>query len=299
MAYITGTANDISALRTAIFNACTANGWTLSGEILHKGTAYFRLQISGSDLTLLGGTGKDGSNNLTGGGTTIVQITNDVTAAPLTYPMTYHIHINSSPDEVYVVANYSTDFYQWCAFGQSHITFSAGTGNWYGAFGHATGQHPSGISITPTSGGNSNGASSGALFWHTSSANVNAFIHHGLDGNAWSGLGSYTTTGGAATAITALIPLVGISPNSYNGEAVLLPIPVTVSRPSSLYSLVAQPKHSRYIRIDNHAPGQVITIGAEQWKVYPWLSKNSAARDGNGSNINHSGTFGWAIRYTP
>jgi hypothetical protein len=36
--------------------------------------------------------------------------------------------------------------------------------------------------------------------------------------------------------------------------------------------------------------------------VFPWLRKNIAARDGSAAAgatgaINHTGTFGWAIRY--
>jgi hypothetical protein len=32
--------------------------------------------------------------------------------------------------------------------------------------------------------------------------------------------------------------------------------------------------------------------------IFPWYRKYSATRDG-GTNIDHTGTFGWAIKYEP
>ena len=303
MAYITGTANDISALRTAIFNACTANGWMLSGEILHKGTAYFRLQVVADAITLLGGTGKDGGNNLTGAANAFSMVTGSGGVTGLVYPVTYHVHIGTAPDEVYVVLNHSTDYYQWLAFGQSHITLAAGTGNWFGAtYGNSlmSGSGTLGLQA----GGSSYYNTTGAFFWNSggvvaSYTTTHCHIHHGLSGgNGWNGNGGYAIEGGTPSSPPALDPLIAISPNTYNGEALLLPIPVVVRRPSSLYSLVAQPKHARYVRVDNHTPGQILTIGAEQWKVYPFMRKDTSARNG-GTTVTHSGTFGWAVRYTP
>ena len=54
--------------------------------------------------------------------------------------------------------------------------------------------------------------------------------------------------------------------------------------------------HCRFLRIDNYQPGDIIPLGPDRWKVAPWYRKNTAQRDG-GSNIQHTGTFGWAIRY--
>lgn len=305
MSYSTGTVSSLNDLRTAIFNACTANGWTLSGDVLHKGSAYFRLQVVGASLQLCGGTGKDGVNNLTGPATKFVQVSNTGVPTGIVYPATYHIHIGATPDEVYVVINHSTDYYQWLAFGQSHIPLAAGTGNWFGAT-HPEAFNPStgAISIYVTGSGGI-AYSSGALFWSSQLGVVtitNSLIHHGLSGGTgWSGTGNPNTDGGRALAIEAVAPLLTISPNAFNGESLLLPIPVMVGRPSSLYSLVAQPKFSRYIRLDNHAPGEVITIGGEQWKIYPWMKKDAINRNGShdGGGITHSGTLGWAIRYTP
>lgn len=306
MAFVTGTAANVAALIAAINNACTLNGWTLSGAVLHKGDVYARLQDVGGEITVLGGTGVDGSNNLTGAGPAYFRIGGITAPANVTFPLTYFIHVNASPDEVYCIVNYSTNYYQFIAFGQSSIAMP-GTGNWYAGSAGQNTQYLGAITITATGGGNLSGTgqSSGAFAWHTfnsSSGSPGAYtfsIHHGLTAGNWSSVQIATNIeGGMANAIPAVSNLVSISPNAWNGESVLTQIPIVIKRPSTFYSLVCQPKHSRYVRLDNLDPGQVLTIGPDQWKVYPFLSKNTSARNG-GSDIKHSGTFGWALRYTP
>ena len=65
MAYITGSAASFADLQTAIQNACTANGWTLSSGILSKNGCFFQLVAGTSDgyaqLQLFGGTSQTGS----------------------------------------------------------------------------------------------------------------------------------------------------------------------------------------------------------------------------------------------
>lgn len=85
-------------------------------------------------------------------------------------------------------------------------------------------------------------------------------------------------------------------PNSWNSEATLLPIRAWKARPSSKISMTADLEFARHIRIDNLSPGDILTIGSDQWKVFPWYRKDVSAHNG-GYFVNHTGTFGWAIRY--
>jgi hypothetical protein len=83
---------------------------------------------------------------------------------------------------------------------------------------------------------------------------------------------------------------------------VLLPLRAWKERTPYKSSLVADLANARLLRIDNITPGDILTIGTDKWKAYPWYRKNVSARDGSGNqgsayNINHTGTFGWAIRY--
>lgn len=296
MAYATGTASSLSDLRTAIINACTANGWSLSGDVLSRGGCYVRLQVLSGGLQILGGNGESGGN-VTTPGPRVCRI-GELSQAPLAWPMTYHVFINTNPDEVYVVVNYSSVFFQWMAWGRSEISLP-GSGNWYGATLGPIDNFLGGISLSQTIGGliSGNSASSGGLFWTNAQiSNQNSHIHHGLDGAGWSD----NLTATLAQAIGAASTLISISPNAWNSEAVLIPIPVCILRPSNFYSIVLQNRHARYTRVDNLSAGQVLTIASDQWMVFPWLCKNTESRNGSsGSVIGHSGTFGWAIRYTP
>lgn len=294
MAYYTGTANDMPALRQALIDACTqpSEGWAWDGvnEVLSKGSMFLRLQVVSGHLTLLGRT-----SAVAGAAPEVVRI-GQVAATPLTYPLIYEIFL--FPGEVYLVINYSVDFYQWCAFGISTVDGMLGSGMWVGAtLGSAAAG--SGINITPTSGGSfSNDASSGALFYTTTGnwpAARNCWVHTDLDSQGWL---MAQALDGFQVGIGATVPLIGLLPSAWNNEATLLPIRSYKVRPSSKNSLTADLEHARHTRVDNYDPGQVISLGEDRWKIFPWYRKNSAARDGGGgAAVNHSGTFGWAIRY--
>lgn len=281
MAYYTGTANDLEALRQAIFAACIGEGWTLAGDVLHKSGLYARLQVVSGTLRLLGGTGIDGSNALTGAASNYTQIG----YLGIVYPLKYELFLFAT--EVYVVVNYAVDRYQWCAWGKTTVQGVGGSGMWFGASQSSSARDSIGIFL----GGNT-GYSCAALFWysHTGSYTQVVYIHHGLDSGGWA-------TGSPLIGATDVAnDLLKLLPNTWNSEAVLIPPRLFLSRPSNKYSLLAEAEHFRHTRIDNYSPGEVLTLGAERWKVLPWFRKDVASRDG-GSNISHSGTFGWAIRY--
>ncbi len=90
MPYFTGTENTFADLLTTVRSNCVANGWTLSGNVLHKGDCYNEILEFGSNLglTIQGGTGIDGSNNLTTTGSLAYMIA-VLSAEPVTFPFTY------------------------------------------------------------------------------------------------------------------------------------------------------------------------------------------------------------------
>lgn len=297
MAYYSGAANDMAAVRTALVAACVADGWVWNGatEVLSKGALFLRLQVVSGYLTLLGRTSAAAGDMIQ-----VLQIGpfTGSSSAPLpgmTWPVSYEFFI--FPDEVYCVINYAVDCYQWCAWGKSTVQELPGSGMWVGASGSGRrNAYQYGVYITPTTGGSDAGAGSyfcPALFWSTQGAPEESYVNSGLDGQGW---WAGQTAIASSPGIQTCAPLISLLPNLWNSEAVLLPIRAYKVRTSNKISLTADLEHSRYTRIDNYAPGDIITIGSDRWKVLPWFRKNSAARNG-GSSINHSGTFGWAIRY--
>ncbi|WPP47086.1 hypothetical protein [Pseudomonas sp. AN-1] len=302
MAYYTGTANDMAALRQVLIDACVLEGWSwdAGAEVLSKGGLYLRATLSADGLSLLGRT-----SAAAGSAPNAVRIGKlfQKVGQPtydIEFPATYEIFAH--PGEVYLVVNYAADRYQWAAFGQSTVDGMSGTGMWFAATsaqlvaGSPGGTQTAPIDIGLTGTGAGSILTSAAPFWARSSnyATVNnGFVHSDLDGQGWQmGAGANLNDFGIAPAAT----LLGILPNSWNSEAVLLPIRVYKARSANKISLVADLEHARYTRVDNYEPGQVIAIGDDRWKVFPFYRKNAAVRSG-GAGINHTGTFGWAIRY--
>lgn len=293
MAYYSGSAVDITALRTVLVDACASEGWAWSAgdEVLSKGPLYVRLQVISGYLVLTGRT------SISNGDAPYVVRMGTLSVTPITYPASYEIFCFEQ--EVFMVVRYSVDFFQFCGFGKSTLEDLPGTGMWVAA---TLGQSPAsnGVNITAVDGG-SDGLDRAcpALFWSTVSAqntarmaHLNYWVHSDLDGQGWwGGLSAL----GAQPGVASIAPLIGLLPNNWNSEAVLLPIRSYKIRPSSKVSLTADLINARYTRVDNYEPGQVITIGSEQWKIFPFYRKDVANR--NGGTGNHSGTFGWAIRY--
>lgn len=296
MAVVSGSANDMTGLRQGLFDACTANGWTLSGEVLHKGTVYIRVQVTGTTLTFLGGTGINGSNVLTGGHTVPASIRGSVTE-PMTWPVSFDVHILDEPDEVYLIVKYNGDAYAWAAFGCSPFS-GVTTGNWYAAI--AGNFSPQLYRVAGGTQGTSGGILTGAMMWKGADniANASAFLHK--DGN-WCSCGptavnNVATPEGWGSALNPTADGIYVrSPNKWNGESILVPIQVFQLNASNKVSLSLELGHARYFRIDNYEPDDVVQIGNDRWKILPWHRKDKVNRGGVNGN---SGTFGWAIRYT-
>lgn len=300
--YVTGSANTLADLVTAIYTACTDNGWSLATDVLYRGDVYVRVRVVGDTVEFLGGTGVDGTDALTGEGPASVRIR--AFAEALSFPMTYEVHIFTDPDEVFVVVNYNVSFYQWAFWGQSSVEGLPGTGVWYTASQHSGSSTEIAINTVAAIANNRHcslpfGPSSNQAGTGTSN---NGFIQHGLDGETWN---PAVVPPGPSSVLSALVTLptslIALLPNQWNDETALLPISVWRSRGSNKLSLVADLENARWCRIDFHDPGDIITIGDDSWKLYPLYRKDATNRNGGGtstSGIQHTGTLGFAIRYT-
>lgn len=348
MPYYTGSVNNMADLLTAFRAACTANGYTLSGNVLHKGTLYAEVRLgnigdtgapTNTMMYVKAGNGIDGSNNLTDAAP-VFCMSGPLMSSALNntwpdwdWPINYHIHINTSPDEVWLVMNYGAGArYQHIAFGQSPSPGNQGTGNWCHGFrgegaystGNGTGTRKdvSGAGISPN--GNNGGgqsASHGGVgsppFWwgaatslqsSATEMSLNAFMHGGIHGTTGLPIWSHTynvfgTTPTAynvaesrLTAGATARPLLARQPNGGNGYGHLIRIKIYQMFASDKSIKVGELQHVRMCRNDFIDNGQVIGSGTERFKVYPAYMKNLAARDG-GALIDHSGTVAVAVRY--
>jgi len=307
MAYITGTAASFADLQTALQNACTANGWTLSSGILSKNGCFFKLSNASNYLRIDGGTGQSGST-LTGSpsyGGMIASITGYV----INFPVNYEIHLFANPDEVYCVINYNSDFYQQISFGKSDVPGIGGTGAFF------TAAYRSDVSLTSASNrlcywtgsvsscgiSYQSGNTCGLWFGDAPSGGSGAcnYVHAGLDSVGWKDT-NVTTVGVALLGVKYASGILTAIPNLSNNANILIPIKAIQYRNDNGRTIVLNLRNARYMRLDNVVPGEIITFGSEQWKCYPAYRKDAAVRDGVSwsTGAQHSGTWGYAIKCT-
>ena len=303
MAYYTGTATDLADLHTKLLGHAVADGWAWAvGDVISKAGVYFQIQAGVNHITCLGCE----SNAVANPAPNVVSIgrifeRSGYPTREITFPCNYEVF--GFAQELYLVVNYDVDSYQWMAFGKSTVPGLPGQGGWcgatYGVFALSS-SNTAPINITPTGGGQSgtDGTTCAALAWSTIqsvySTARNFWVNHGLDshGWTWNGLNADSPIG-----IRHASTMIGLQPSVWNSEASLLPLRCLKQRPSYKSSLIVDLANARHIRIDNLSPGDILTLGSDRWKVFPWYRKDIVNRNGSAGSINHTGTFGWAIRY--
>jgi len=322
MAYQTGVVNNLVDIQTAIRLFLVANGWTWSGggggPVLHKDQIFVKFITPTADTVMFVGTtalsGGSDTPRQVGMGRMVYSGIGNVPAL-ITFPATYWAFLND--DEFYFILNYDTTRYQFVTWGKSTLDvgagatgmFIAGTVNELLTYGGYT-NISAGITISANGGGLSSIHSrrSAAPFWD-SSQNANStsmsiytdltasFVHSNLGGASWR-LGvqpsndatrwDYPGNGYAGN-------LQSVLPNAWNGESPFLPLRAYRLVAETKISLVLDLRHARQCRIDNFSDNEIVTIGTDEWQVFPFHRRNVVARNG-GSSIDHTGTFGWAIR---
>ncbi len=314
MAYYSGQVSSYQELLDVLVASCVIEGWTWADQILAKDSCFVRVTYNanatpllGSGLLFQGGTGKTGSS-LINASSAIMRVGpfSSISLVPApTFPIQYHIFIFDIPNEVYLVIKYSNDRFLFSAFGQSTI---GGNGLWLSAsMGLTYGQNESGgtIYISATTGGYyvPSWVASSGFFWQ--SANVmdsphmaHQTIYTNIDNLGWSHLSRVTIASDAKNiaANSSLAPLLGRLPSVWSSESVLFAIQPTITRTSGKKSILADIQNARYMRIDNFEPEQIMQLGSQKWMILPFHKKNANVRNG-GDGVDHTGTFGWAIRY--
>lgn len=329
MAYYTGTTTDLADLMSKLSAALLANGYSADGDVFYKGTIFVEIRIATMStapydpydrIEIRMGTGRSGST-LTGAppvkntpgyntfdGTFCFAPVRGFTYIPFSFPSTYYILMNESPEEVYFFLNDDSTRWTYLCFGENNGINTPATGNWYAASTYR-GYTEDVVGMPSLSKGILFGDSSFAGELYSAPPHVSS-VNHGLDGMDWSLIGTevgnlsatrWENTPSVLSSSIQTEALWSSQPNSWNNQSVLLRIQAFVNRGDSKVSLVVNTEHSRYIRLDNYVDGDIITLGSDKWKVFPFIRKNSSVRDGLSTTetapIVHSGTYGIAIRY--
>lgn len=306
MAYYSGQATSYQELLDALVAACVAEGWTWADGILNKEGIFVKLSVNtgaGAGIVASAGIDKVGTN-LTKESPIRPRLGRHSVNAPIvTFPLNYMIHVFNDINEVFLIIRFDNDRYHYLAFGTTDtgglcLWVVATAGNSYTS--STVGQY--GFAISPDVGLeqmlNYSQSNSCGPFWCTR-GNVNnnlakTAVYTPID-NDWV---VSTNINNAVNAIFSVQPLISRNPSNWNNESILIPIQIQQYRSSNKKSIVANIECARYLRIDNYEPEQIIVLGNTKWKVYPFYRKNIAERDGGGTGgVDHTGTFGWAIRY--
>lgn len=80
------------------------------------------------------------------------------------------------------------------------------------------------------------------------------------------------------------------SPSIMTGRTHLWPLWCLGERGSNFYSPLGAPPDMRFIRMDNFNPKDLLTLGTDEWKVFPGIRKNGLTGEPN------SGVYGYAYR---
>jgi hypothetical protein len=306
MAYQTGTVTSTADLASVITNFAVANGWTLNSGVLSKGDAYIRLQvISGSEIRI--DAARNGNFSAPDISPRYSRIFN--TTWPST--ATYHIFAFSNPDTVWCTINFDVIKFQHIGFGMIEKYGTWGGGQWFHAQ-HTQESTSRDGNVTSYIDGNVdpvyslNMSTECALFWGARSGgtyldNEPSKIQCDLRGNVWEPPPSTTDVHVFMPQIVT--PIHKTNPNAFNGQTVLTPFIPFLKGGDGYFMSLGHIGHLRFAKLANYDPGDVITIGPDRWKVFPWYIKDTTKPDGEKSPATWSpylpstGILGVAVRY--
>jgi hypothetical protein len=324
MAYQTGTASSAAGLVTIIKDFAASNGFTVTGDVIHSSNSWTRVQSAVANLDPISTHYSSENYNIIGftGGLdttfstnlspvqTIGGISHSCYNAILTasWPITYYLVATpSSPRAIYGVINYDVNKFQHFAFGEIIKSTSLYTG---GNF--VTAQFASAytsINCREKFIGcdlyNAMFSAGVPYFWPpvTNTGNNgarNSFLYLSHNSYGW-GPGANTTAAPTTTnlsdpiAIRFIAQLLGRQPNNFNNQTILLPARLLRGVSASYVMDFGELPYFRFCRIDYLNPGDIITLGSDQWKVFPIFQKDvssATAKRGYGEAAIYTASYG-------
>lgn len=307
MAFQSVVVNSAVDLKTAIETFAQSNGWTLSGGVLSKNGCYTMLTVpSTSELRIQNAKNGD----FTGVNIAIrySRIYNTVWPSSATVYMVAF----SNPDIVWITMNFDVVKFMHLGFGNIVKYGTWNGGQWF----HA--QHSSRVAdgnVCSLIDGYQNpyfpsSAGECALFWNTISRD--SFNGYNVENNASSiecdirgyiwepkaGTNGDTDTVWCPRMIS---PIHMKNPNVFNSQTLLTPFQLWLKASDGYMQCLGHIDHVRFVKLTNYNPGDRITLGSEQWTLYPWYIHDVSNPDGRQPNY-HDGTsstgvLGVAVKY--
>ena len=79
----------------------------------------------------------------------------------------------------------------------------------------------------------------------------------------------------------------------WNLRTPMWPVELFVNRPSSLRSPVGRVPAMRFVSLRNHAPGEIVTVGGDNWQFWPICARTDTPGDNTNTS---SGYYGYAYK---
>lgn len=302
--YETGTATDTTDLINKLITFATANGWAVntpsSGRVFTKGGKYFGLNWDADDVWLCGATGYSaGSAWSAQPGASAEQPRSNNMAGPFN---SYHFFTNTSPDYLHVVAETTPGIYRHFHMGQlsKHGAFTGGE------YACACYWHMTVVTANQTPNWPDNVYHALPFDAHQqfgTTAN-RSIVRADIDSktNNWMQFYYANTYGGnyakgvvRGSNDSLYESLHERGPSEFNQITPLLPMLICAERPSTMTSPLGYVPDMRYVNMSNLTPGGTLTIGADEWLVFPLVQKTETW-DNSSSATPSSGTYGLAYR---
>lgn len=333
MIYLTGTANNLTDLLTALTSSLSANGytWDSTNSLLSKGAVASKLTIVGTGtaqvLQMQAGTGVSGgalqnpavnTPGIRAGLMGLNKVTNIV------FPVTYKIFIYTSPDMWVLSVNHDSVYWQHMMNGLAVNLGLTGLSGvlpfFYASFKFGQGSNHNLCCLNSSANGSTgSGACSGALPFLINNTlgsqhdNCGVFANEPLafNGSAavtWapnylSSASQYSTNTQVNWQLSSPMTAyqtINRLPNAWNQDSQLVPLRTLIGRPSGFLSPACLIPHLRLVRNDFYNDGDIQTYGTDQWMILPARRKDSVNRTIAASGgADASGTYALALEYTP
>ena len=187
-----------------------------------------------------------------------------------------------------------------------------GLGTYFGASYHSIIDTGAGVSKWFSYGAGSTGGSNNAElisnmgpfpFMATNVVSENCILQNEIYGDKWIGNTSQISGLDEETCLSQVTTfnLNMSGHNEYNSQAVLVPFYLTGMRGNDDLSFFGYMDQIRNIRQTDFNIADIMTIGSDQWMIFPGYKRGFTQPNGTGwpSGANDSGLHGIAIKYNP
>lgn len=310
MSYQTGTVASSADLASAIRTFAIANGWATGGlnEVVSKGECHVRITSPNSSEVKI-----ESARNGTFSSPDICPRFSRINLTAWPGSATYHLFAFTNPDTIWCTLNFAVTDYMHLGFGMLQKYGSWVGGQWFHAsHTQLSSSKDGGLMSMIDGGGRGFGTASPAtetgLFWSPEMSESNggqyienaaSHLHCELRGRIWEP--PQSTTGIQIHVPTVLGPIHKYNPNSFNGQTLLTPFQLFLQNTDGHYMAIGHVGHLRFVKLTNYNPGDVIEIGPDRWKLFPWHRKDIVNPDGKrpaaADMAWSTGVLGVAVRY--